>query len=383
MDSSVSILTSFVTPWNQPSQKKNSMMQKQTTNVPKNFIWSLSDDINQPKKKLDAPIIDLEGFIRGDETATKKASEALKEACANHGFFQVINHGVYPKLLNEAYNNIGQFFSLPPSEKAKVVKMRGSLWGLSVAHADRLTTNLPWKETLSFPHRTKSDGDSVVDYFTSALGNEFEPMGTVYKNYCNEMQKLSLVILELMAISLGVERSYYRDFYKDANSIMRLNHYPPCEEPSLVLGTGPHCDPTSLTLLYQNEIEGLEVFVNNEWHLVEPRNDALVINIGDTLMAMTNGEYKSCLHRAIVNEKVARNTMAFFLCPADHKVVTPPSEILENKQRKYPDFTWADVVEFTQKHYRADANTLDAFTNWFWSNASSKENDAKLENVEN
>lgn len=106
----------------------------------------------------------------------------------------------------------------------------------------------------------------------------------VYQKYCEEMHKLSLLITELLATSLGVKRSYYRDFYEDAHSIMRLNYYPPCDEPNLVLGTGPHCDPTSLTVLYQDEVEGLEVFVNNKWHAIEPRRDALVINIGDTLM---------------------------------------------------------------------------------------------------
>lgn len=185
MDSSVSILTNFVTPWELQTQKKNnsithspknSIVQKQHTNVPKSFIWSL-DDINQPKQKLDAPIIDLEGFIRGDEMATKDAAELLKDVCSNHGFFQVINHGLDPKLLKEAYDNIGHFFMLPTTLKAKALKKPGQLWGLSVAHADRLSTNLPWKETLSFPHHAMNNDDSAIDYFTSVLGTEFEHIG--------------------------------------------------------------------------------------------------------------------------------------------------------------------------------------------------------------
>lgn len=93
---------------------------------------------------------------------------------------------------------------------------------------------------------------------------------------------------------------------------------------------------------------------------------------------MTNGQYKSCLHRAVVNEKVARTTMAFFLCPKEDKVVKPPESL--NKPRKYPDFTWSDFVLFTQKHYRADANTLESFTNWMWSRLSS--DDSKKINLE-
>jgi len=61
--------------------------------------------------------------------------------------------------------------------------------------------------------------------------------------------------------------------------------------------------------------------------------------------------------------------MAFFLCPKKDKVVKPPSDILEKmKTRKYPDFTWSMFLEFTQKHYRADVNTLDSFSNWVITN---------------
>ncbi|KAK7360587.1 hypothetical protein VNO77_02594 [Canavalia gladiata] len=28
----------------------------------------------------------------------------------------------------------------------------------------------------------------------------------------------------------------------------------------------------------------------------------------------------------------------------------------------YPDFTWPSLLEFTQKHYKADTRTLDAFS---------------------
>ena len=106
----------------------------------------------------------------------------------------------------------------------------------------------------------------------------------VYQKYCEAMEKLSLAILELLAISLGVERSHYRKFFEDGSSLMRCNFYPPCKEPGLTLGTGPHCDPTSLTILHQDQVGGLEVFANNQWRPIRPRPDAFVINLGDTFM---------------------------------------------------------------------------------------------------
>lgn len=106
----------------------------------------------------------------------------------------------------------------------------------------------------------------------------------VYQEYCEVMSKLSLRIMELLGLSLGVGRSYFRDFFEGNCSVLRLNYYPPCQKPDLTLGTGPHCDPTSLTILHQDDVGGLQVYVDNQWQYIYTNFDALVVNIGDTFM---------------------------------------------------------------------------------------------------
>ncbi|KAG6746415.1 hypothetical protein POTOM_050955 [Populus tomentosa] len=197
------------------------------------------------------------------------------------------------------------------------------------------------------------------------MGEDFAEFGTVYQDYCEAMSTLSLGIMELLGMSLGVSREHFREFFNENDSIMRLNYYPPCQKPDLTLGTGPHCDPTSLTILHQDQVGGLQVFVDNEWRSINPNFDAFVVNIGDTFMALSNGIYKSCLHRAVVNSQTPRKSLAFFLCPKNDKMVTPPHELVDTcNPRIYPDFTWPMLLEFTQKHYRADMKTLEVFTNW-------------------
>ncbi|KAI6691009.1 hypothetical protein NL676_027837 [Syzygium grande] len=152
------------------------------------------------------------------------------------------------------------------------------------------------------------------------------------------MKKLALSLMELLAISLGLERSYYRDFFKDGCSIMRCNSYPPCQEPSLVLGTGPHCDPTSLTILHQDQVGGFD------------KRDI------QELPAPSGGELAQ--REAVVG---------FLPVPAGRQGDRAGADLAHGGARKYPDFTWSDLLRFTQKHYRADQCTLPKFTEWFLS----------------
>ncbi|TYI28659.1 hypothetical protein ES332_A05G259900v1 [Gossypium tomentosum] len=323
----------------------SSFLQNQT-NVPKEFLWPKVDLVNAHQELLE-PLVDLERFFRGDELAIQQAAKVIRAACLTHGCFQVINHGVDSHLINAAYYHLNR------------------------AHSDRFSSNLPWKETLTFRLHENPKESSVVDLFKSSLGDDFEEMGITYQKYCEGMKSLALAVMEILAISLGVDRLHYKNYFQDGGSIMRCNYYPPCPEPGLTFGTGPHCDATSLTILHQDEVGGLEIFANNKWQIVRPRQDALVINIGETFTALTNGRYKSCLHTAVVNSERARKSLVYFVCPREDKVVRPPEDLVQGDQlpRAYPDFTWSDFLHFTQNYYRADAHTLHSFIKWLSSSS--------------
>ncbi|XP_054788209.1 gibberellin 20 oxidase 3-like [Prosopis cineraria] len=343
------------------------------SHVSRNFAWP-KESVVEAQGELEAPLVDLDGFIRGDQDATRRAAELVSRACLTHGFFQVINHGIDSRLVEEAYQQLDAFFKLPLHRKSSLPKTAGSMWGYSGAHAHRFSRNLPWKETLSFPFHHSSDvSEPVVStFFTSNIGQDFQHAGMVFQKYCEGMKELGLKLMELLGISLGVERWHYREFFEDGECIMRCNYYPPCHEPGLALGTGPHCDPTSLTILHQDDVGGLDVFTDDKWQRVPPRPHALVVNIGDTFSALSNGRYKSCVHRAVVKRYKERRSMAFFVCPKGDKVVRPPQDlVLRDGATLFPHFTWSDFLLFTQSFYRADHSTLHHFTRWLLSSKPS------------
>ncbi|KAL7141944.1 hypothetical protein ABFS83_08G089300 [Erythranthe nasuta] len=341
-------------------------------NLPTQFLWPDEDLASAAEEELQQPPVDLNGFFAGDRGATLSAAAQIRAACLNHGFFQVVNHGVDATIVRAAHEQMDAFFKLPVDKKLAVRRKPGGVCGYSGAHADRFSSKLPWKETFSFTYQHNSNGADVVNYIESVLGQDFHQAGYVYEKYCEAMEKLCRAILELIAISLGVDRLYYREFFEDGSSIMRGNNYPPCKEAGLTLGTGPHSDPNSLTILHQDQVGGLEIFSDNKWRAITPRADAFVVNIGDTFMALTNGRYKSCLHRAVVNKERVRRSLVFFVNPKDDKIVRPPPPppppgpppYAQQEPRMYPDFTWSDLREFTQNHYRADTATLQNFAHW-------------------
>ncbi|KAG8378458.1 hypothetical protein BUALT_Bualt08G0139300 [Buddleja alternifolia] len=342
-------------------------LEKSSTNlIPEKFIWPKEENHNiTSHEELNEPIVDLEGFFNGDKDTTRRTTELIRSACLSHGLFQVINHGVNLKLINSVHDHVKDFFKLPIDEKLRVQRVPGSFWGYSFAHADRFTLNLPWKETLSCCFHENGHDSEAAGFFKSAFGEECEHTGLIFKEYCKAMTKLSLTIIEILEMSLGVDNSYFKEIFKDGSSIMRCNFYPPCQEPGLALGTGPHCDPTALTILHQDQVGGLQVLSDGKWKSVRPRHGALVVNLGDTLEALSNGVYKSCPHRAIVNKSMERISLVFFFCPSEDKVIVPPENLVTTERpRLYPDFKWSDFLQFTQKYYRVDVSTLLNFTKW-------------------
>ncbi|XVE73970.1 hypothetical protein DITRI_Ditri11bG0161100 [Diplodiscus trichospermus] len=342
------------------------------SNIPSQFIWPDNEKPCLDAPELVVPTIDLGVLLSGDPLAVSKASELVNEACKKHGVFLVVNHGVDSGLLDKAHQYMDMFFGMQLCEKEKAQRKIGENYGYASSFVGRFSSKLPWKETLSI--RYCPDSQSIVEqYLLSVMGDDFRHFGRLYQEYCEVMNKLSLVIMELLGISLGLDQVYLRDFCQGNDSILRLNYYPPCQKPDLTLGTGPHSDPTALTILHQDQVGGLQVFTDEKWHSVAPIPGAFVVNIGDTFMALSNGIYKSCLHRAVVNNRTVRRSLAFFLCPKMDKAVTPPAGLVNSASpRIYPDFTWAALLEFTQKHYRADMKTLDAFSSWLQEQESNK-----------
>lgn len=101
------------------------------------------------------------------------------------------------------------------------------------------------------------------------------------------------MVMEALLESLGIvgttennkteEKEETMKVFEDGSQLMVVNCYPPCPEPDLTLGMPPHSDYGLLTLLLQDEIEGLQIQYQHNWVTVEPRPNSFVVNVGDHL----------------------------------------------------------------------------------------------------
>ena len=88
--------------------------------------------------------------------------------------------------------------------------------------------------------------------------------------YYREMHALARDVLVVLAQTLDLDPEYFKGFTTDAVATLRLLHYPPQSPDSdekISRGIGAHTDFGSVTLLMQDEVDGLQVYekTTNEW----------------------------------------------------------------------------------------------------------------------
>lgn len=107
-----------------------------------------------------------------------------------------------------------------------------------------------------------------------------------------QIEELARELLELLTEGLGLEASRFNHYVENERMMsMRFNLYPPCPQPELAIGLRAHTDPHLLTILHQDEVAGLQVFIDEQWVTVKPRPDCFVVNVGDLFQVHISGSF--------------------------------------------------------------------------------------------
>lgn len=204
--------------------------------------------------------------------------------------------------------------------------------------------DLDWESTFFLRHLPTSNMSEIPD-----LEEDYRK---AMKEFTAHLEKLAELLLDLLCENLGLEKGYLKKaFYGSQGPSFgtKVSNYPPCPQPELIKGLRAHTDAGGIILLFQDDkVSGLQLLKDGQWIDVPPMRHSIVINLGDQLEVITNGKYKSVMHRVIAQTDGNRMSLASFYNPGSDAVIYPAPALVEKEKETsevYPKFVFEDYMK--------------------------------------
>ncbi|KAF6813866.1 hypothetical protein CPLU01_14550 [Colletotrichum plurivorum] len=239
------------------------------------------------------PLVDLSGLeADADNEAALQAGKALVEAFRTAGFAYVKNHGIPDEVVVAAfawrgYSGIGW---------EKVTQM--------LFDADEISERRKIPDLKESYETGREDDDHLPNIWIPEAS--LPGFRAFFNGFYETCYGLELRLLRGVALGMGLDNDpdFFQRRHVKKNNQIRLLHYPPVEERLLRAGEaerlGAHTDFGTMTLLFQDDVGGLEVEDPGEprhFTPVPPVPGTVVVNIGDFLQRWSNDTLRSTMHR--------------------------------------------------------------------------------------
>ncbi|CAN1175990.1 2-oxoglutarate-dependent dioxygenase 19 [Linum perenne] len=309
------------------------------TTKPLNFLHN--NKMVQTLDHEEIPTIDYFSLFSPNPIIRSNALACLSTACEDYGFFNLVNHGIPERVMEGSLSGIGEFFERTDvKEKSKYRKgdpKARILWD-DRCHAgeNREHLKLFARPQLHCPPNPPSFRDDFGDYVT-------------------RFHQVELGLARSMSTILGQDESYIETTLnlESGFDVATLNRYPPNFKSKGTMGLAEHTDPGFIISLIQDIDGGLQILTHQgKWVNVHIPPNAILIQLGDQLEVLTNGKYKSHVHRVLVGDyKVRRISISIFHGPSIETYVTPGTEFVDEVRRLgYRGMTYSESLEANDRY---------------------------------
>jgi len=300
------------------------------------------------------PSVDLQDFVSGDPKRKEKFIKEIGSAFENIGFVALRGHFLSDKLVDDLYEEIKNFFKLPQEVKDSYeIEGIGGQRGYTSFGKEHAKGKKEGdlKEFWHFGQYVEDNPKLEKEYPANVMVKELSTFNEVGEETFKMLEKTAKYVLRALALHLNLEETYFDNYIKNGNSILRPIHYPPItSEPKNAVRAAAHGDINLITLLMGAHGKGLQVKNHDdEWVDAIAKPEELMINVGDMLSRLTNNKLKSTIHQVVNPPKelwgTSRYSVPFFMHPVSEMSLNCLENCIDEKNPKlYDDITAGDFL---------------------------------------
>ncbi len=347
---------------------------------------------------VEIPVIDFSLFSNGNVTAKQAVVEQIYQACHEIGFMYLKKTGISIDKIVSVLIQSKYFFNLPLEVKQQQAwSNEFSNQGYVGIERERLDPNKPgdFKEAFNIGKQGATDSatDSATDEIADVTDSATDEIADVTDSATDEIadvtdelsvgltdqisatsvttsvasvspasdpcilafyeacSEVANRVLQAFALALQLPCDFFATRHDRQNHTLRLLHYPPLLQPPKLgqVRAGEHSDYGSITLLFQDEVGGLEVqTASGEWIAAPPIPGTVVVNTGDLMQRWTNHVFCSTKHRVMIPSddrvKQSRYSVAFFCHPNDDTEIACLESCQSERSPIYPPISAGDYL---------------------------------------
>ncbi|XWS16401.1 hypothetical protein CRYUN_Cryun34aG0084000 [Craigia yunnanensis] len=247
----------------------------------------------------------------------------VKQALQEHGCFEALFHKIPLELRQEIFGAIEELFDLPLQIKTRNVS-KVPFHGYIGQYPQ-----VPLFESMGI-------GDPHILKNVEALTTTCWPQGNTsfsktIQSFSKQLSELDQMVRRMILESFHLEK--YMDEHMDSTDyLLRVMKYNGPKTTETQLGLDAHTDKNIVTILYQNEVNGLGVqSKHGEWIDVKPSKDSFIVMIGESLHAWLNGHVHSPFHRVMMKGNKTRYSTGLFSIPKAGYTIKAPEELVDEQ----------------------------------------------------